>query len=124
MHLQTMLIAPVFFMLFFTGLNYFSGLDSENNCAKIDVVSDLDVSFQLNFEEENFERGFGGVLCCHTINPKLFSKQVRKFSVFQVSISNQFRNNKYLNSDLAPPSQLFLQFFSISQLIFLKFINE
>ncbi len=108
MHLSAIGFVVIVFVLFTAKSNSSTDDNLTRNRVKIEAVSDFDFSCQMNFEEEDFDRGVKKVLCCCSSNRKLMLKQLTEIPVLGVAYSAQFQFKNYLNSDLAPPFQIFL----------------
>ena len=108
MYLLAIGFVVVVFVLFIANSNYCTEDNLTSNGVKIEAVSDFDFSCQMNFEEEDFDRGTKMAFCCCSSSRKLMLKQPTEMAVLGIASSAQFQFKNYLNSDLAPPFQIFL----------------
>ncbi len=102
-HLSVIGFVVVGFVLFIAKTNYYTEDNLTSNGVKIEAVSDFDFSCQMNFEEEDFDRGVKMVLCCCSGNQKFMLKQLKEMPVWVVESPIRFQFKNYRNSDLAPP---------------------
>ncbi len=108
MHLSAIGFVVVVFVLFITKSNSCTDDNLTSNGVKIEAVFNFDFSFQMNFEEEDFDRGVKMALCCCSSSRKLMLNQLTEMPVLGIASSARFQFKNYRNSDLAPPFQIFL----------------